>query len=55
MKRMVIENADLAWLPEIGLVCFLLGFAFVIFRIAMMSKDKANDLAQLPLEEVGHE
>lgn len=53
MKRVVMESAGLAGFAEVGLILFLIGFALVVIRVALMKRDEVEHLEALPLDEVG--
>lgn len=51
MHKDVIANADMAIFAEIGLIIFLAAFLLIIARAIFMRKDRAQHLANLPLED----
>ncbi len=46
-----IESAGLEGFAEIGLIVFVIGFALVVVRVALLSSDEAKHHAELPLDE----
>jgi hypothetical protein len=50
MKREVMESAGLEMYAEIGLILFVLGFIFVVLRVAVMKREEATEYAHIPLD-----
>ena len=52
MKREVVEAAGLEVFAEVGIIIFMVVFALVVARGFLMSKEKREAIASLPLDEV---
>jgi len=51
MKREVVEHAGLTIFAEVGIILFFVAFVLVVVRVFVMKKDKANEMAKIPLED----
>lgn len=50
MKREVMESSGLEIYAEIGLILFVLAFAFVIIRVLLFKDEEVEHLEKLPLD-----
>lgn len=51
MKREVMEHAGLTIFAEVGIIIFLVVFLLIVLRVFIMKKDKADEMANIPLED----
>ncbi len=51
MRGDVMESANLAIFAEIGLILFILGFIFVIARLVLMTREDAESVGRIPLDD----
>ncbi len=51
MKREVMEHAGLSIFAEVGIILFLVAFLLILVRVFIMRKEKADEMAHIPLED----
>ncbi len=52
MKQDVLTSVEgLTIFPVIGLIIFVVFFAFVIYHVMKLPKDKVDEINKLPLDE----